>query len=82
MSSRQAELEKELFRACKAGDVARVHRAIAAGVDPKKAIGKDTFSGDTPLHTACRYELFPEGSTSCTAIGMGTMAAGAPFIFW
>ena len=64
MSSRQAELEKELFRACKAGDVDRVRGAIAAGVDPKKAIGKDTFSGETPLHTACRYELFPESSIS------------------
>ena len=74
MSSRQAELEKELFRACKVGDVDRVHTAIAAGVDPKtEAIGKDTFSGDTPLHTACRYGLFPEGSTSYTVfIGVGS----------
>ena len=34
---RQAELKKELFGACEAGDVDRVRRAIAAGVDPKKA---------------------------------------------
>jgi hypothetical protein len=55
MSARQAELEKELFRACIAGDVDRVRRAIAAGVDPKKAINKDTVYKETPVHTACRY---------------------------
>ena len=54
--SRQVELEEELFRACEAGDVDRVRRAIAAGVDPKKATNKDTiiFPEETPLHTACR----------------------------
>ena len=52
----QAELEGELFRACEAGDVDRVRRAIAAGVDPKKAINKDLLSEEeTPLHTACEY---------------------------
>jgi hypothetical protein len=57
MSTRQAELEKELFRACEAGDVDRVRRAIAAGVDPKKAINEDLITvGETPLHTACWYE--------------------------
>ena len=54
--SREAELGKELFRACFAGDVDRVRRAIAAGVDPKKVIDKDWFS-ETPLHTACRYVI-------------------------
>jgi ankyrin repeat protein len=53
MSTRQAE---ELFSACKAGDVDRVRRAIAAGADPKKAINKDALiTGETPLHVACRY---------------------------
>jgi ankyrin repeat protein len=56
MSTRQAELEKELFSACEAGDVDRVRRAIAAGVDPKKAINEDELiAGETPLHIACRY---------------------------
>ena len=54
--SRQAELEKELFSACEAGDVDRVRRAITAGVDPKEAI-KDWLLKETPLHTACRYIL-------------------------
>ena len=54
-SPSQAELMKELFSACKAGVVERVRRAIAAGVDPKKAIDKDLFS--TPLHTACKYVI-------------------------
>ena len=57
--TRQAELKKELFSACRAGDVERVHRAIAAGVDPKKAINKDSFSKETPLHTACEYVIIP-----------------------
>jgi hypothetical protein len=58
MSIRLAELEKELFSACEAGDVDRVGRAIAAGADPKKAINKDAmwiFPEETPLHRACRY---------------------------
>ena len=56
MTTRQAELEEELFRACEAGNVDRVRRAIAAGLDPKKAI-KNTYSKVTPLHTACRYVI-------------------------
>ena len=52
--SRQAE--EELFRACEAGDVDRIRRAIAAGVDPKKAIN-DSFFKETPLHTACEYVI-------------------------
>ena len=56
MTTSQAELVKELFSACEAGDVGRVRRAVAAGVDPKKAINKDgIFSRETPLHTACMY---------------------------
>ena len=54
-SRREAELEEELFRACEASDVDRVRRAIAAGVDPKKATKKDSFYKETPLHIACRY---------------------------
>ena len=54
--SRQAELEEELFLACEAGDVDRVRRAIAAGVDPKKAINNYSF-GETPLHTAGMYVI-------------------------
>ena len=55
---RQAELKKELFGACEADDVDRVRRAIAAGVDPKKATYWDfarPIYGETPLHIACRY---------------------------
>jgi hypothetical protein len=57
MFTRQkAELEKELFSACEAGDVDKVRRAIAAGVDPKKATNKHwIFADETPLYTACRY---------------------------
>ena len=56
MSIRRAELEKELFSACEAGDVDRVRKVIAAGVDPKKAINKD-LPQFTPLHTACWYVI-------------------------
>ena len=55
----QTKLEKELFSACEDGDVDRVRRAIAAGVDPKKAINKDIYPEETSrLHTACRYVIF------------------------
>ena len=60
--------EKELFSACIDGDVDRVRRVIAAGVDPKKAISKDTIfvAGETPLHKACKYVLIPsEASGPC-----------------
>ena len=53
--TRQAKLENELFSACKDGDVDRVRRAIAAGVDPK--VNEDVFPKETPLHTACRYRI-------------------------
>ena len=52
--STRAELEKELFSACEAGDVDRVRRVVAAGVDPKKAISKGFFQ-ESPLHRASRY---------------------------
>ena len=56
MSEIELAIEKKLFSACEAGDVDRVRRAIADGVDPKTAINKDRiFAGETPLHTACRY---------------------------
>ena len=56
MTTHQAELEKELFTACRAGDIYRIRKAIAAGVDPKKANNKNLFSNEkTPLHTACEY---------------------------
>ena len=64
----QAELEKELFSACRAGNIDRVRRAIAAGVDPKKAVNKDmyTFPEETPLHSACRYVIiYSRGSGWC-----------------
>jgi ankyrin repeat protein len=57
-SQADLNLEKELFSACEAGDVERVRRVIAAGVDPKKAINRGLirrFARETPLHTACRY---------------------------
>ena len=54
--SREAELKEELFSACRAGDVDRVRRAIAAGVNPTWVTNKDgIFPGETPLHTACMY---------------------------
>ena len=61
MTTGQVELKKELFSACRAGDVDRVRRAIAAGVDPKNAI-KDWISIETPLHTACEYVINRRGS--------------------
>ena len=62
MFSRQAKLEKELFSACEDGNVDRVRRAIAAGVDPKKAINRHSFSEEeTPLYTACEYVIIRRG---------------------
>ena len=57
MSTQRANVERELFSACEAGDVDRVHRVIAAGADPRKAIKRDILAGhgETPLHTACQY---------------------------
>ena len=60
MSTLLAKLEKELFSACENGDVDRVRRVIAAGVDPeKKAINVNNFGlEETPLHAACRYVVY------------------------
>ena len=56
MSTHQAELEKELFHSCIAGDIDTVHKVIAAGVDPNKTISKGILTTrETPLLTACRY---------------------------
>ena len=45
--------DNELFSACEAGDVERVHRVITDGVDPKKATNQRYFN-ESPVHTACR----------------------------
>ena len=60
MSTQRAKLEEELFRACKAGDVDRVCRVIAAGVDPKKKAVNENYRRleETPLHAACRYVVY------------------------
>lgn len=56
MSTHQAKLEKELFRACIAGDVDTVRRVTAAGADLNKTVSKGTLTiRETPLLTACRY---------------------------
>ena len=52
MSTRR-DRERELFVACEAGDVERVRRVIADGVDPKKTVDEE-FLNETPVHTACR----------------------------
>ena len=55
----RAKLEEELFSACSDGDVDGVRRAIAAGVNPKKAIkGHLYLFPEIPLHIACRYVIF------------------------
>ena len=56
MSTRTRHQRDELFGACEAGDIDRLRRVIADGVDPKKVFNKDLFD-ETPLHTACRYSL-------------------------
>ena len=59
MSTQRAKLENELFIACQFGDIDRVRRVIAAGVDPKKkTINENYFRiEETPLHAACRYVI-------------------------
>ena len=52
MSTRR-DRERKLFVACEAGDVERVRRVIADGVDPKKTVDEELFN-ETPVHTACR----------------------------
>ena len=42
-----------LYEACKDGDVNKLRRAIANGVDPKEVVFRE-LSDETPLHVACR----------------------------
>ena len=42
-----------LFEACKAGDLEKIHRIVADGVDPTKLVYNSYFD-DVPLHWACR----------------------------
>ena len=46
-------VENRFFEACRAGDVERIRRLIADGVNPKKIVAD--VSNVTPLHVACRY---------------------------
>ena len=43
---------RDLFYACESGDIARVRRVVADGVDVRKVIDKDVWN-ETPLHYAC-----------------------------
>ena len=45
----------ELFEACNRGDLAKVRRAVAEGLEVKNAVNKDWFNY-TPLHYASLYE--------------------------
>ena len=45
---------KDLFDACKKGDIARVRQAVADGVDVRKVVDKN-WSNFTPLHYTCWY---------------------------
>ena len=45
---------KDLFQACIAGSIDGVLKAIADGVDVRKAVNK-SYLNFTPLHHACRY---------------------------
>lgn len=42
-----------LFEACKAGNLEKVHRIVADGVDPAKVVYNNFFD-EVPLHWACR----------------------------
>ena len=50
--------ESQLFEACKTGDLAKVRRAVAEGLEVKNAMDKSYFShySDSPLHYASGYE--------------------------
>ena len=45
----------ELFEACKRGDLAKVRRAVAEGLEVKNAVDKNRFNY-TSLHYASEYE--------------------------
>ena len=44
---------RDLFDACKRGDIARVRQAVADGVDVRKVVDKNMVN-ETLLHCACR----------------------------
>ena len=48
----------QLFEACKTGDLAKVRRAVAEGLEVKNAVDQSDFSecSDTLLHYASGYE--------------------------
>ena len=43
----------DLFNACKRGDIARVRKAVADGVNVRKVVNKSIWN-ESPLHYACR----------------------------
>ena len=45
--------ESELFEACKAGDIEKIRRVVANGVNPTKVVYNHYFD-EVPLHWACR----------------------------
>ena len=58
MSSTETTVtESELIEACKRGDLAKVRKAVAEGLEVKNAVDKG-FLGHlyTPLHYASEYE--------------------------
>ena len=48
---------RDLFDACRKGDVARVRKAVADGVDVRNVVN-NTYFNSTPLHYACEYASF------------------------
>ena len=56
MSSTETTVTKtELFDACKRGNLAKVRRAVAEGLEVKNAVDNGLFNY-TPLHYASLYE--------------------------
>ena len=56
MSSTETTVtESELIEACKRGDLAKVRRAVAEGLEVKNAVDK-SWLNFTPLHYASLYE--------------------------
>ena len=45
---------RDLFEACRRGDITRVRQAVADGIDVEKAFDK-SYLNYTPLHYACKY---------------------------
>ena len=49
--------ESELIEACKRGDLAKVRRVVAEGLEVKNAVDKSYYNHlYTPLHYASEYE--------------------------